>query len=173
MKEICLNILLIAIVCSIPLILAIDELSLIDMSRAYCFKFSWAAIDDTEKNNCTGQHGVPCIKPFYTDSVNITQLWIEKNATNFCPLPAAGVCIKYTTTYNNEIVNESFFCGKVTENKDTVITSGCYQKTKDGYTTEVCTCRSTYGTIPCNASVSIKYSNFILLIIFFVHAYKY
>ncbi|XP_076298551.1 uncharacterized protein LOC143217805 [Lasioglossum baleicum] len=172
MKEIRLNILLIAIVCSVPLILAVVDR--FDENEAYCYQFRWVASGDTrpDKNNCTGK-GVPCVEPLYAGSINMTDLWVTKNESSFCSLSNGDVCLKYTISLGNEIVNQSFFCGKVIEDDVAAITSGCYEDKKEGYNVGLCACRSRKGAEPCNASSSINYSIFMLLIIFFVHAYKY
>ncbi|XP_033329518.2 uncharacterized protein LOC117222108 [Megalopta genalis] len=167
MKEIRSGVLLIAIACGATLILAFDD------NAPYCFQFRWLVAaefnNESERYNCSGQRGVPCIEPAYMqrEFPNTTEIWADRytDQSSLCNLEAGAVCLKYTVSFNNELVNASVFCGKVVEDRVTVITSGCYQQKKDGHTIELCACQSRRGAEPCNASNTIS-SNFLSLIVF-------
>ncbi|XP_043260823.1 uncharacterized protein LOC122402253 [Colletes gigas] len=159
MKEIYLSIFL--SLCTVSLVFAT-----IDEDKPYCFHFRWVPPmydNRPEKYNCTMSKGVPCIEPLISTKLppNMTELWDMRNETLLCPLTSGNVCIKYVFEYNNNIVNMSFFCGKIMEDQVTAITSGCYQQNVGGYTVEACACESRRE--PCNASIKTKYSVILMI----------
>lgn len=70
---------------------------------------------------------------------------------------------------NNEyiicvVVNVSYFCGKVIEDKTTAVTSDCYAQHTEGYTIEACVCQSRNNSLPCNAAIQNTYSILIIIL---------
>ncbi|XP_017753559.1 PREDICTED: uncharacterized protein LOC108546129 [Eufriesea mexicana] len=129
-----------------------------------CYKFTWVTPvfdNKPDRDNCSQFKGVPCIDPLIRseNSPNMTKL---REENHLCNVTSGNVCVKYTFTYNNNIVNTSSFCGKVIEDKIIPITSGCYTQQIDGYELETCACQSR-GLELCNVSMKINHS--IILII--------
>ncbi|KAH0952683.1 hypothetical protein HN011_006936 [Eciton burchellii] len=131
-----------------------------ELQGSYCFNYTWPASSVDEKN-CTKHNErnpyTPCATPY--DSVkkpNTTELW--RNSSNeeykkyFCPLEADNVCIRYTYMYNSAIVNVTYFCGKVVEDRTMPITSGCYTQHTEGFTIEVYVCQNK-NNMPCNTAI--------------------
>ncbi|XP_012056915.1 PREDICTED: uncharacterized protein LOC105620014 [Atta cephalotes] len=84
------------------------------------------------------------------------------------------VCVSYTFMYNGAVMNISYFHGKVTEDQVTPITSGCYLKHTEGYTIEVCACKSKDANImPCNSTIRNRYSTLIIFAIIAVSLFMY
>ena len=142
---------------------------LLDSKEAECFSFTWPGpgID----RNCTIYNekypNIPCIEPTYPNEdntrPNTTKLWEDiqkgiKGPEYLSTLESNCVCIKYTYIYNGVVVNASYFCGKVIEDQAIAVTSGCYVTYTEGYTIEVCACRSEANGIPCNSTIRNTYS---------------
>ncbi|XP_015187284.1 PREDICTED: uncharacterized protein LOC107072123 [Polistes dominula] len=156
--------------------------------KPYCFKFTWPGsrfYNNTANFNCTGGSyiGVPCVEPMIDDEwiyPNTTKMYLEhkddnKNAKDsyLCPLQKGLTCIKYTNTFNNAIIFASHYCGRVLEDKETPISSGCYNYEVNGHIIEVCACQSIPGQEPCNiaikqiASILILFPSMIILFYYF------
>ncbi|XP_032683839.1 uncharacterized protein LOC116850090 [Odontomachus brunneus] len=131
----------------------------ISLGAKYCFQFTWPG-PSNKTVNCTND--IPCVKPFYNSfsPPKTNEMWAENPNKYSCELNTDNVCIKYTYTYNNAVVNASYFCGKVIEDQTSAITSGCYVQHTEGYTIEVCACQSTSNANdpPCNATTRNTYS---------------
>ncbi|KAK1119703.1 hypothetical protein K0M31_013122 [Melipona bicolor] len=130
-----------------------------------CYNFTWVAPVLRHKN-CSTVKNAPCIEPFLpTDEppslVDYEEYWNSKKY--LCSAATGDVCIKYTFSYNNDIVNTSLFCGKAIEDKIIPITSGCYEQHVDGYVLEMCACESRKGKKPCNISIKVQH-NIVLVI---------
>ncbi|KAF7997849.1 hypothetical protein HCN44_009247 [Aphidius gifuensis] len=143
-----------------------------DPTQASCFQFTWLRpeYDDNANStiNCSSLMHTPCVKPFiYTnDSTppNVSYMWQEENRNEIsCSMRSDYVCIKYSYIYNQAVVNTTYFCGKMTEDKKIPLTDGCYTQNVDGYTVETCACKSDGGQQPCNSSnqMTVKFRNFI------------
>ncbi|XP_008552400.1 uncharacterized protein LOC103574677 [Microplitis demolitor] len=130
-----------------------------------CFQFTWPGprYDNTTeiKIDCN-KKSEPCFKPMVAtpDSTppNITDMWnnFENRTLITCPMRNGFVCVKYSWIYNRAVLNASYFCGKIIEDKTIAIEYGCYTQKKDGHTIEVCACKSNGGQRPCNLSPSIN-----------------
>ncbi|XP_020291580.1 uncharacterized protein LOC109858581 [Pseudomyrmex gracilis] len=91
----------------------------------------------------------------------------------FCHMEKSNVCVKYTYIYNSAVVNVSYFCGKVIEDQTTAITAGCFVQYTEGYTIEVCACRSRDGSMPCNSTIRNTYSMLIIFIATSISLFMY
>ncbi|XP_012279958.1 uncharacterized protein LOC105699499 [Orussus abietinus] len=140
-------------------------------SSPYCLQFTWLGpmhnSHSAVKVNCSGFVGVPCVEPYIVteDSTppNITYMWSHLNHSMIgCPLKNGYVCLKYSYTYNNAVLNSTHFCGKMIEDTTTAVTSGCYSQQIRGHTVEVCACRSRNGSVPCNDSTANNISVIIM-----------
>ncbi|XP_074096279.1 uncharacterized protein LOC141525624 [Cotesia typhae] len=149
-----------------------------DSINPVCFQFTWPGprYDNTSQINIDCKKlSEPCFKPIVAtpDSTppNTTYMWHYENRTLVtCPMRNGYVCIKYSYIYNTAVLNSSYFCGKVIEDKTVAIDYGCYTQKRDGHTIEVCACKSNGGHIPCNSSPEICNSlNKLVVITFFIY----
>ncbi|KAK0084301.1 hypothetical protein PV325_007296 [Microctonus aethiopoides] len=140
----------------------------------YCFQFTWLGEkydqnSNGNKPNCSIP--TPCMEPFIItdDSTrpNVTHMWNIDFATNrsaiSCPLRPGYVCIKYSYSFNNAILNTTYFCGKMIEKSDnevldSAINTGCFTQKINGHIIEACACQSNGGHMPCNNSSRINLS---------------
>ncbi|XP_071856934.1 uncharacterized protein [Bombus fervidus] len=128
--------------------------------KSYCFNLTWVE-PALRSTNCSKIKDAPCIDPIlYSEKAPNASEYEEfwKSTEHVCSVASGNVCIKYTFTYNNEIVNTSSFCGKVIEDDIIPITSGCYKESIEGYILEICACQSRRGNMPCNSSVNVNYT---------------
>ncbi|CAK9807267.1 hypothetical protein ANTPLA_LOCUS5280 [Anthophora plagiata] len=141
-------------------------LSSVKSDGSKCFIFTWVApgFDDaSDRYNCSTHKSVPCFEPLIISEnpPNTTEYWLTDQ--KLCTVKSGNVCIKYTFTYNNDIVNTSSFCGKAIEDEVLPITSGCYEQHVGGYVLEMCACQSRNGREPCNLSVKMKHSIILMI----------
>ncbi|XP_018318103.1 uncharacterized protein [Mycetomoellerius zeteki] len=157
-----------------------------DIKGPHCFHFTWPGPSHAEVNklDCEEHNEknpfTPCIEPlfFHDTKPNVTKLWenINKNNnTKYIQRMQPGyVCVSYTFMYNGAVMNISYFHGKVTEDQVTPIISNCYLKHTEGYTIEVCACKSKHGDfMPCNSTIRNRYSTLIIFAVIAVSLFMY
>ncbi|KAL6435250.1 hypothetical protein ACFW04_005369 [Cataglyphis niger] len=155
----------------ILLTICIYNVFLVTNSDEQCFHFTWLR----SERDCTmynkNYSNIPCIDPILNDTIlDTTDLWNKiknqsiEHAEDYLTPMKSCVCIKYTYVYNREVINASYFCGRVIEDQAITITSGCYVTYTEGYAIEVCACKSEAGRIPCNSTIRNTYSILITFI---------
>ncbi|XP_018368272.1 PREDICTED: uncharacterized protein LOC108764496 [Trachymyrmex cornetzi] len=157
----------------------------INIEGPHCFHFTWPGPSHAEVNklDCEEHENnqfTPCIEPlfFYDKKPNVTKLWEDINKNNNTKyiqrMQPGYVCVSYTFMYNGAVMNISYFHGKVTEDQVTPIISGCYLKYTEGYTIEVCACKSKNGNVmPCNSTIRNRYSTLIIFAVVAVSLFMY
>ncbi|XP_012233475.1 uncharacterized protein [Linepithema humile] len=162
MKEVYLALLFTVCICDVFLVTGIEG--------PQCFQYTWRGARSDEKDcpeNEEKYQDVPCIEPIMPgkDKPNTAELWYNLTARRnesldkyFCSMEKGDVCVRYTYMYNSAVVNVSYFCGKVIEDKTTAVESGCFVHYTEGYIIEACACLSVNGTIPCNSTRRNMYS---------------
>ncbi|PSN43000.1 hypothetical protein C0J52_21303 [Blattella germanica] len=91
---------------------------------------------------------------------------MEEREQYVCPLDRSSVCARWTNYYDNEIVNISYLCTKISIAGEGAMKKGCMTHYKDTYSTEVCACRTLSPfVIPCNYASHLTFTGPLLAVL--------